>query len=161
MKNSEQFHQAVQQYISRRQRINREYENTMQELQRFEGSAGFEEDAAAAQQERDGALLALRQEYGLRFDSILAGMSKAAQAQPMTAPTQDQLATLEVLKMREHLSRDELQKAMNSMADCPVAQGVLRELAAKHEIIGLGVTVEGVTMDTDSALRTIDTLRRS
>lgn len=63
--------------------------------------------------------------------------------------------------MRERLSRDELQKAMNSMADCPVALGVLRELAQKHEIMGMGVTVAGAMMDTDSALHTIDVLRRS
>lgn len=88
-------------------------------------------------------------------------MATAAQAQPMSAPTQEQLATLEVLKMREKLSRDELQKAMNSMADCPVALGVLRELGQKHKLYGVGVTAEGASMDTDQAIKTIDTLRRS
>ena len=161
MKLSEQFHQAVQQYHDRLREITRQYENEMKGLQRFEGSAGYEEDVKSAQQERDKETAALRQEYGPRFDSILNGMEKAAQGQPMTAPTQEQLATLEVLKMRERLSRDELQKAMNSMADCPVALGVLRELAQKHEIIGMGVTVAGAMMDTDSALHTIDVLRRS
>lgn len=54
-----------------------------------------------------------------------------------------------------------MQKAMNSMADCPVALGVLRELAQKHEIMGLGVTVAGAMMDADQALHTVDVLRRS
>lgn len=159
MKLSEQFHQAVQQYHTKLREITRQYENEMQGLERFRGSNGFEEDVKSAQAERDKATAALRQEYGPRFDAILNSMAEAAKAQPMTAPTQEQLATLEVLKMRERLSRDELQKAMNSMADCPVALGVLRELAQKHEI--MGVTVAGAMMDTDSALHTIDVLRRS
>ena len=161
MKLSEQFHNAVQQYHTQLREITRQYENEMQGLQRFEGSAGYEEDVKSAQAERDKATAALRQEYGPRFDAILNSMAEAAKAQPMTAPTQEQLATLEVLKMRERLSRDELQKAMNSMADCPVALGVLRELAQKHEIMGMGVTVAGAMMDTDGALRAIDTMRRS
>lgn len=161
MKLSEQFHQAVQQYHDRRREISQQYENEMKGLQRFEGSAGYEEDVKSAQAERDKATVALRQEYGPRFDAILNSMAEAAKAQPMTAPTQEQLATLEVLKMREKLSRDELQKAMNSMADCPVALGVLRELAAKHGIMGMGVTVAGAMMDADQALHTIDVLRRS
>lgn len=161
MKLSEQFHQAVQQYHDERREITQAYENEMKGLQRFEGSSGYSEDVQSAQAERDKALAALRQEYGPRFEAILNNMAAAAQAQPMTAPTPEQLATLEVLKMREKLSRDELQKAMNSMADCPVALGVLRELAQKHEIIGVGVTVEGATMDTDQAIKTVDTLRRS
>ena len=161
MKNSEQFAQAVQQLHDRRREITQQYENEMRGLQRFEGSAGYEEDVKSAQAERDKATAALRQEYGPRFDAILNSMAEAAKAQPMTAPTQEQLATLEVLKMRERLSRDELQKAMNSMADCPVALGVLRELAQKHEIMGMGVTVAGAMMDTDGALRAIDTMRRS
>lgn len=161
MKLSEQFHNAVQQYHNQLRQINQQYENEMKGLKRFEGSAGYEEDVKSAQAERDKATAALRQEYGLRFDAILNSMAEAAKAQPMTAPTQEQLATLEVLKMRERLSRDELQKAMNSMADCPVALGVLRELAQKHEIMGMGVTVAGAMMDTDGALRAIDTMRRS
>lgn len=161
MKLSEQFHQTVQQYHTQLREITRQYENEMQGLQRFAGSAGYEEDVKSAQGERDKATAALRQEYGPRFDAILNSMAEAAKAQPMTAPTQEQLATLEVLKMRERLSRDELQKAMNTMADCPVALGVLRELAQKHEIMGMGVTVAGAMMDTDGALRAIDTMRRS
>lgn len=134
MKLSEQFHQAVQQYHTQLREITQQYENEMHGLERFKGSAGYSEDVASAQAERDKSLLALRQE---------------------------QLATLEVLKMREKLSRGELQMAMNSMADCPVALSVLRELGEKHEIVGMGVTVTGATMDTDQALHTIDTLRRS
>lgn len=161
MKLSEQFHQAVQQFHDRQREITRAYENEMKGLQRFAGSAGYSEDVQSAQAERDKALTALRLEYEPRFGAILDSMATAAQAQPMTAPAAEQLATLEVLKMREKLSRDELQKAMNAMAGCPVALGVLRELAAKHEIMGMGVTVAGATMDTDQALHTIGTLRRS
>lgn len=161
MKLSEQFYQAVQQYHIQLREITRQYENEMQGLERFRGSNGFEEDAKSAQAERDKATAALRQESGLRFDSILDSMAKAAQAQPMTAPTQEQLALLQALRMREHLSRDDLECAANSMQSCPVALGVLRELAQKHELMGMGVTVAGGTMDTDSALHTIGTLRRS
>lgn len=155
------FHEQVQRFLAEKNRINREYVDELDGLKRFEGSAGYSEDVKSAEQARNKALAALRQEYAPRFDSILNSMATAAQAQPMTAPTQDQLATLEVMKMRERLTRDELQKAMNSMADCPVALGVLRELAKKHEIIGVGVTVEGATMDTEQALHTIDIMRRS
>lgn len=161
MKLSEQFHQAVQQYHTQLREITQQYENEMHGLERFKGSAGYSEDVASAQAERDKSLLALRQELAPRLDSILDSMTKAAQARPVTAPTQEQLATLEVLKMREKLSRGELQMAMNSMADCPVALSVLRELGEKHEIVGMGVTVTGATMDTDQVLHTIDTLRRS
>lgn len=161
MKLSEQFHQAVQQYHTQLREITRQYENEMKGLQRFEGSAGYEEDVKSAQAERDKSLLALRQELAPRLDSILDSMAKAAQAQPMIAPTTAQLALLQALRMREHLSRDDLECAANSMQSCPVALGVLRELAQKNGIVGMGLTVAGGTMDTDSALHTIDVLRRS
>lgn len=161
MKLSEQFHQAVQQYHTQLREITQQYENEMQGLERFKGSAGYSEDVASAQAERDKSLLALRQELAPRFDAILNSMAEAAKAQPMTAPTQAQLAILQALQMREHLSRDDLEHAANSMQSCPVALGILKELGQKNGVMGMGLTVAGGTMDTDSALHTIDVLRRS
>lgn len=161
MKLSEQFYQAVQQYHIQLREITRQYENEMQGLERFQGSAGYSEDVQSAQAERDKATAALRQEYGPRFDAILNSMAEAAKAQPMTAPTSEQIALLQALQMREHLSRDDLERAANSMQSCQVALGVLKELGQKNGIMGMGLTVAGGTMDTDSALHTIDVLRRS
>ena len=63
----------------------------------------------------------------------------------MTPPTAEMLAILQVLQMREHLTRDDLEHAANTMQDCAVALGVLEELAKKHEIYGFSAGNNGVS----------------
>lgn len=135
------FYKTAQEYRAGLTRIWDVYTKEMLRLERFKGSPGYDEDAKKAEQQRKTAIKELQQETRGRFAGIIRGMKQSAQAQPMTAPSADQLAILQALKMREKLTRGELEQAANALQNCPLALSVLGDLAAKYEIHGVSFSI--------------------
>ncbi len=136
MTNTEWYFSITRKYREGLNRINTQYDAQIESQKRYAGSQGYEKDIEKIEQARAAEIAALRDDCRDNFNRCLAAMQKNAQARPAVAPTQEQLALLQVLQMREKLTRDELSHAAHSMADCPTALSVLGELARKHEILG-------------------------
>ncbi len=136
MNHVEWYFHTVQKYRSGLRSVNNKFDEQTESQKRYAGSQGYEKDIEKIEQARAAEIAALRDECRDAFNSCLAAMQKNVQARPAVAPTQEQLALLQVLQMREKLTRDELSHAAHTMADCPTALGVLEELARKHEILG-------------------------
>ncbi len=117
-------------------RINGKIDEQIEGQKRYADSQGYEKDIAKIEQMRATEIAALRDDCRDSFNRCLAAMQKNAQARPAVAPTQEQLAILQVLKMKERVTRDALAHAAISMGDCGLALDVLQELARKHEILG-------------------------
>lgn len=113
------------------------HEQTVSSLEQYKGSRGYDEQMAEAAKERDKAIRAAQEAVGLEFTAILTAMKKNALGHPMTAPTQEQLNLLTVLKMREHVSKDELRQAASALEGSPACLAVLKEIADKNEYLGL------------------------
>ena len=138
---TQEFYKTAQEYRAGLSRAWETYNKEMQRIERFKGSPAYAEDSKKAEQARKAAIKALQADAQKRFSGIIQGMRQSAQAQPMTAPSADQLAILQALKMREKLSRGELEQAANALHDCPLALSVLDDLALKHEIHGVNITI--------------------
>jgi len=134
--NVEKYFDVVRKYRHGLDEINKKFDELVEAKKCYAGSVGFETDIKAIEEKRAAEIAALREDCGESFDFCIAAMQKAAQSRLVTAPTEEQLRILETLKMREKLTRDDLVHASNAMSDCPLALGVLEELARKHEILG-------------------------
>ena len=155
MTRTEHYFELVKNYRGELRHIWAEYDNTVQRLGRYKGSEGYTEEVARAAAKRDSAIADLQKEYKTRFACVVSGMKESALNLSMIAPTQEQLAILSALKMRETLTRDELEQAGRSLKGCPVALAVVNELAKKHEIHGVH-NYGGLS--TTAILEAVDTL---
>ena len=132
-------------------------------LERYKGSTGYADDKAKIDKDRSEAIEELQKVYQKRFNNILCGMREAAKSRAMIPPTTEQLNLLTVLRMRDSVSRDELEQAGNSLRGCPVGLGVLEEIAEKQAAKNggrrYGLRFEGES--TAGILSSIDALTES
>lgn len=84
-------------------------------------------------------------------------MRRTYEAKPSKAPTPEQLAILQALKMRDRVSKDELREALNAVKGCPLCERVIGEIATKNHHI-LGMEQE---MSSDTIRRSMDSLKRN
>lgn len=154
---TEHYYNACREYRAALREIWASYDKEMQRIEQYRGSKGYEKEAAELESKRKEAVSALQAEYRGRFNNILEGMRQSATSRPMTAPTQEELALLQALKMREKVSRDELEQAARTLKDSPVSLSVLNEIAAKSEVLGVHFTNES----TSSILEAVDGLAES
>ncbi len=136
MTNCEYYHSIVQRYRKGLTEINGKYDGQIRAKESYRGSAGYQAEIEEIEQKREAEIAALRANCRESFDICIKSMELHAKECPMTPPTPETLAILQALQMREHLTRDDLEHAANTMQDCPVALGVLDELGRKHEIMG-------------------------
>lgn len=129
------------------------YDTELQRLEQYKGSVGYEKERSEAEKKRDAAIAAHQSEYKSKFDNIIGGMRESATNRTMEPPTAEMLNLLQVLKMREKVSRDELEQAGRTLKDCPAALSVLDELAKQHEYHGMkfsGTSTAGILASIDS-----------
>ncbi len=131
------YFEHARDYRAKLRGIWEEYGKAEKELEPYKGSAGYNNDVAEAAKTRDAAITSLQNEYREKFDVVLKGMRQSATSRPMTAPTPEQLALLQALKMRETISRDELEQAGRTLKDSSVCLSVLDEIAMRQGYAGL------------------------
>ena len=158
------YYEACTGYRQNLRSIWAEYDQKMLRLDQYKGSAGYEKEKAEAEKMRNDAIKALQDEYRGKFDGIIKGMRESATTRSMTPPTQEQLALLQALKLRDKISRDELEQAGRTLKDSPVCLSVLEEIAqnlsektGSHEYYGLRFATES----TNGILSCIDGLAES
>lgn len=158
------YYNACTEYRQRLREIWAAYEKKMQSVEQYRGSVGFEKDKAKAERERDAAISELQKDYSKRFTNIIDGMRTSATTRSMVPPTQDELALLQALKMRDRISRDELEQAGRTFKNSPVCLSVLEEivqdLSDRHgarDYLGLRFATES----TRGIMKCIDDLEES
>ena len=139
IKNSDLFYSRAAEFQSKRKAIIDDYERQIARLEDTKGSKYYTEKTAAAATIRDTALKALKREYGEYFRISLDAMSKANDHRTMTPPTPDQIAILQVLKLRgvvDEPHRDafqkDLERAANTCADNPMCISVINDIARQN-----------------------------
>ena len=117
IKNSDLFYSRAAEFQSKRKDIIDTYESTLAKLEKAKGSQLYTEETEKAAKTRDAALEALQSEYRDYFRISLDAMADANSKRGVTPPSQEQLAILQALKMRDSLTQRELDRAANSCAD--------------------------------------------
>ena len=157
MNRTKEYHDVTKEFRKALSVIWDNYDKKMQSLEQYKGSNGYNDDKAKAEKERDIAVYNTQQEYKTKFNEIIQGMRKSATSRSMIPPTAEQIALLQVLKMRENITRDELEQAGRTLKDCPAALSVLQEIATQQQLYGLRFTY----LSTAGVLDSINTLADS
>lgn len=134
MKNSELFYEAAHKFQDERQQVKAAYKARLASLEPTKGSQFYKDGLADAEDEYNRQLERLRSNAKVTLDSALDGMMQVNAKRGTVAPTQEQIAILQALQMREHLTNGELNAAANAMNGNDLALSVLNDLAAKHGV---------------------------
>lgn len=131
-----------------------EYDKKVAGLERYKGSAGYDEELKKAAQDRDAAIKELQGKAYARFADIIEGMKESARNRPLVAPTAEQMNLLQLMQMREKVTRDELEQAARTLKGNAAALSVLEEISLKHDIHSVGFAMES----TAGIMKHIDSL---
>lgn len=157
MNRTGKYYENVTSYRKNLTDIWADYEAGMKSIEPYKGSDGYAKKAAELEQARRSKIKETQADYRTRFNGIVAGMRMSAKGRSMDTPTQEQLALLTALKMRDKISRDELEQAGRTLKDSPVCLSVLDEIAERMEYRGMRFATES----TNSILQSIDRLEDS
>ena len=135
IKNTEAFYARAKQYQDKRAQLVSDYEKKLESLKKYEGSQGYQEDLEKLQKAHSEALTALQSEYRVSLQTILKGMSEAIGRRKINPPTNDQLNLIHLLKMRDKVSMEELDRVAEMVKDNGIAMGVVQEIAHNNGIM--------------------------
>ena len=158
MSKTDSFFTTTKEYQEKRRTMNELHEKNLALLEKHKGSQFYDEQYPEEMKQHAEDVKKLRAAYAGKLGAILDSMQAAIDSRPLTAPTADQLNTLQLLRMREKVTARELRQAAVLMNDNPLALNALQEIAQKHKIRQnfRGKTGE---MDLDTAEQKIGVLR--
>ena len=147
MTNTQRYLNSIKGFRKDLQEINDKFRPEYERLERFKDSGSYAQSKKLLDDRRNAEVEELRREYADRLKSAVDAMEKTYMNRPASAPTQEQLSVLQALKLRDHVSRDELRRAAQTMRGCPVAERALEEIARKSgEILGLEQEISSDTV---------------
>lgn len=138
MKNTTRYFEAVSNYRNEMRELEKAYQREMTRLEQFKGSEYYTAHKKKADDERTAQLEVLRNKHRPIFDGIINDMEEVYKNKPAAMPTQDQLALLQTLKLRDKVSVEDVRQAANACTGCPAALEVLKEIAHKSGVMTAG-----------------------
>lgn len=151
------YHRWISDYRRKMRSYQAEAESKLEKIRKYSDSATYNEDVAKIEEARMEKVKALQKETASEISEILSGMQQSVEKQPIITPTQEQESILRMLKMKDTVSIEELQKAGEALADCPLAASVINELAVKNGHPGYQVKCDH--MSRKEALLHIENLK--
>lgn len=136
MTNTDILFSAIDTFMEEREKSRSAFLDTKRSCERLKGSEAYSEEMAAAQQKRDEAVNAAQAAARISINKALAGMRDQISNIRIEAPTDEMVRVLTVLKMRDHLTRAELDEAAAQMEGNGAGLAVIAELAGKNGISG-------------------------
>ncbi len=107
------------------------YQTTMERLEQYRGSRGYEADANKAKETYDNAVDGIHYAQGPKLRAILKSMEATIPPKKMDVPSEEAVRLLQALSMREHLDADEVALATETLKDSPTAMKSLAEIALR------------------------------
>lgn len=145
MKNTEYYYNTVRRYRQCLAEINGKFDEQLEAKSGYAGSPRYTDDVNEIERDRAAEIAALRADCAESFDTCLKSMELHAQSRPSVPPTSEQMRLIQLLKLKESVTRDDLTHAAHSMGDCSLALSVLEEIAAEHDILGFHAGGVGVS----------------
>ena len=133
--NSELYYTKMKEFQDKRVELTDAHDKKVKTLERFQGSTGYEEDMKEENKRFEDELKALRDEYRPTFNTIFSGMFEAIGRRSVSAPTNDQVNLLNVLKMKKKVTLEDCQRTAEAVKDNPIAVSIVTEIAHDHGIM--------------------------
>ena len=133
--NTELYYAKMKEFQDKRAELTEAHDKKVKSLERFKGSKGYEEDLKKENDRFEAEMTALRDEYRPWLLTVIGGMMDAIGRRSVSAPTNDQVNLLNVLKMKKKVTLEECQRTAEAVKDNPIAVSVVTEIAHDHGIM--------------------------
>lgn len=127
--NTDLFYARAKTYQERRAAIVSSYDTRMKALERTKGSVYYTDECKKATAAKDEALTALKAEYWEYFNIAFKAMREANASRAMKPPTEEELRTLQLLKMKDKPTEAELEAAAKTLKGNVACLSVLTEIS--------------------------------
>lgn len=136
IKNSDLFYQKTKEYQDKRNQLESQYNEDLKNLKQYEGSLYHTEQSQKLQKEYEEQLDSLRLDTTRVINVIIDGMKSNIGRTPAKAPTTEQTNLLNVLKLRNKVTKEDLDSVAEALKDCPIALSTLSEIALEKGFMG-------------------------
>lgn len=121
------------------------YQVTIKELERFKGSAGYDEEMKKAETTYRTETGAIRALYSERLSKRKEDCLAVLRTHRDPLPTPEQIAALQALKLLDKPTKAQITDLMPQMKDCPLTMAALRDTALQHGYLGVVPDTDGDT----------------
>lgn len=128
------LYNAMKKFTDTREAARLEYVQRMEALADAKGSKYYIDEKNKAESRRANIVEQARLECRQSLQGTFKTMRENNSKRPMQPPTEEQLRILEMLKMRESVTADELQQAANAMNGNGAALQLLYEFGRKMDV---------------------------
>lgn len=153
--NTQRYHELIKNFRKAMSEINAKSDPAYRDLENYRDSANYQSAKEKIDTMRKELVDEVRQEAAKELHTVVDDMRQTYEQKPSKAPTSEQLAILQALKMRDGVGRDELREALNAVKGCPLCERVIGEIAAKNHHV-LGMEQE---LTSDTIRRSLDALK--
>lgn len=129
------LYEVMKEYDEYRKSFYDTFDKKLTYLERFKGSAGYEEETAEALKLYNDSLTPVKTTTRGYINHIAKSMSEMMLKMEMPPISDEQMKLLQLASMRKNLSEDELTQLANSVKSNPVALGMVVELAKANNIM--------------------------
>lgn len=155
--NTEAFYTVAKKFQDQRADMVSKYTQKLNSMAPYRGSVGYDREVSALTKKHEEALEALRGECRKDLRVVLAGMETAIGKRKINPPTNEQLNLIHVLKMREKVSAEELDRVAEMVKDNGICMGVIQEIAYDN---GIPKTYACDEMSSKKALEVVQGVRK-
>lgn len=157
---TEAFYTVAKKFQDQRADLVSKYTQKLNSMEPYRGSAGYDREVSALTKKHEEALEALRGECRKDLRVVLAGMEKAIEKRKINPPSNDALSLIHLLKMREKVTEEELDRVAVMLKDNSIAMGVIQEIAHDNGILR-NYTSLCNEMSSKAALDVVQGVRKS
>lgn len=129
------FYKVAKKFQDNRAEMVSEYEGKIQSMEPYKGSSGYDKQVAELTEKHEEGLKALQDKCRKELLIIMDGMDKAIDKRRINPPSNEQLNLIHLLKMREKVTEEELDRVAEMVRDNGIALGVVQEIAHENEIM--------------------------
>lgn len=158
--NSDLFFSIAKEFQDARKKISDTYKGRMRFLERTKGSEYFTEESKKAEEEKKAAAAALREQYASRLYTAIEAMELVNNNRKAIPPTEEELRLIQLLKMKDSLTENELHEAAMTLKGNPSCLAILSELSRKNGYWqGYDSYYESDKMSKETTLRIIQRIK--
>ena len=126
------FFDALYRFQNERHALDSDFEKRKNELEPMHGSQYYEDKMKRLKTDYKTSGDVLKDNYRLQIDGLLTKMRETIERKPLKAPTADQMAILQALRLKENTTTSDYLMAANSCSDSGLALSILQEDARKR-----------------------------
>lgn len=159
MSKIDRLYLILKDYQDRRESLRVKREKALAELEEHNGSAYFSRRVAEVNQGYSTELASTQEKASESLRGVFDSMEQALSKRKIAAPSEEVLRLLTVAKMRDRLTRDELDAIANSCNGCGIALDVVADLARANGFSGMRYLSMASNLSNAAAQSMLDELR--